>query len=62
MATDNLTLEQSATNFLNTLNAEERKALAAFLNDETALYELKTHLPFGFVQLAADALRNAGLD
>lgn len=62
MANDNLTLEKSATEFLATLNTEERKALAAFLNDETALYELKSHLPFGFIQLAADALRNAGLD
>jgi hypothetical protein len=62
MANDNLTLEQSATNYLGTLTDQERKALAEFLNSPTALLELKTHLPFEFVQLAADALQRAGLD
>lgn len=62
MANDNHTLEQSATKFLGTLTDHERKALAAFLSSPTALYELKTHLPFEFVLLAADALQRAGLD
>jgi hypothetical protein len=32
------------------------------LNSPTALLELKTHLPFEFVQVATDALQRAGLD
>jgi hypothetical protein len=62
MANDNLTLEQSATKFLGTLTDAERKSLAAFLNEPIAITELKTHLPWEFVQLAADALQKAGLD
>jgi hypothetical protein len=62
MANDNLTLEQSATKFLTTLTDHEREALTAFLNSPTGLLELKTHLPFEFIQLAADALQRAGLD
>jgi hypothetical protein len=62
MAIHNDTLQQSATKFLGTLTDSERNQLAAFLNSETALLELKTHLPWEFVQLAADALQRAGLD
>jgi len=62
MADDNLTLEQSSTKFLGRLTDDERKQLVAFLNDPIALTELKTHLPWEFVQLAADALQRAGLD
>ena len=62
MANDNLTLEKSATNFLRTLTDSERAQLAAFLNSPLAITELKTHLPWEFVQLAADALQRAGLD
>jgi len=62
MAKDNFTLEPSATKFLGTLTDHEREALAVFLNSPTALYELKTYLPFEFIQLAADALQRAGLD
>jgi hypothetical protein len=53
-------LGDSATTaiFTNT----ERKSLAAFLNSPTAITELKTHLPWESVQLAADALQRAGLD
>jgi hypothetical protein len=62
MANDNVTLEQSATKFLSTLTDHERESLAAFLNSPTGLYDLKTHLPLEFIQLAADALERAGLD
>ena len=62
MSTGNFTLQQSTTKFLGTLTDTERKSLAAFLNDPIAITELKTHLPWEFVQLAADALNRAGLD
>ena len=56
------TLQQSAIEFRSSLTDEQRAALSAFLNSPTALYELRTHLPLEFVQLAADALQRAGLD
>jgi hypothetical protein len=62
MANDNLTLEKSATHFLGSLSNSERASLAAFLNDPIAITELRTHLPWELVQLAADALSRAGLD
>jgi hypothetical protein len=54
--------EQNAANYLGTLTDDQRKSLAAFLNDPIAITEVKTHLPWEFVQLAADALQRAGLD
>jgi hypothetical protein len=62
MAIHDDTLQQSATKFLGTLTDTERNQLAAFLNDPIAITELRTHLPWDFVQLAADALQRAGLD
>jgi len=62
MAIHNDTLQQSAVEFRRTLTDRERKQLAAFLNSPTAICELKTHLPWEFVQLAADALQRVGLD
>jgi hypothetical protein len=49
-------------NSSETLTDHERHELAEFLNSPTALFEVKTHLPFEFVMLAADALQRAGLD
>jgi hypothetical protein len=62
MANDNLTLEKSATQFLGNLTNNERESLAAFLSSETALLDLKTHLPYEFVRLVADVLSRAGLN
>jgi hypothetical protein len=62
MANHDDTLQQTATQFLGTLTDTERKQLAEFLSSPTAICELRTHLPWEFVQLAADALQRAGLD